>query len=210
VKRALFLLVLLMVPLLVANSQSRPDALASYRAGEYERSIEICLQEIQAAPRSRDSYSVLCWSLIALERYDEALVHAADAYRFAPNDPRIVEALGEANYFLGKNLDALKYFERYAVVADTGDRIDRVYFYMGEVFVRLGEYNHADIAFSTALYHSPNISLWWARLGYAREMAEDYPNALDAYERALAFNPNLLDADRGRLRVQSDMQNEQP
>ena len=197
-KRALVILVLLTIPLLAVNSQSRPDALASYQAGDYERSIEICLQEIQAAPRSRDSYSVLCWSLIALERYDEALVHATDAYRFAPNDPRIVEALAEANYFLGKNLDALRYFERYAVVADTGDRIDRVYFYMGEVFVRLGEYNHADIAFSTALYHSPNVSLWWARLGYAREMAEDYSHALDAYERALAFNPNLLDADRGR------------
>ena len=79
---------------------------------------------------------------------------------------------------------------------------------MGEIFIRLAEYNHADIAFSTALYHSPNISLWWSRLGYAREMAEDYKHSLDAYEKALALNPNLLDADRGRSRVQGEMQSQ--
>ncbi len=207
-KRTLVFLIVLIIPFSAASSQSRPDALASYRSGDFDQAIEICLTELETAPRSRDSYSVLCWSLIALERYEEAHVFALEAYQFAPNDPRIVEVLGEANYFLGKNIDALKYFERYAVIADTGDRIDSAYFYMGEVFVRLGEYNHADIAFSAALYHSPNISLWWARLGYAREMAEDYSHALDAYEKALAFNPNLLDADRGRLRVQSAIQSE--
>lgn len=188
------------------SAQERPDALANYRARNYSRAAEICLEEIEAAPRSRDSYSVLGWSLIALERYEEALEYGETAFGFAPNDPRIVEILGEANYYLGRNLEALRFFERYAVIADTGDRIDRVYFFMGEIFIRLGEFNHADIAFSTALYHSPNISLWWSRLGYAREMAKDYTHSLDAYEKALSLNPNLLDADRGRSRVQAAMQ----
>lgn len=184
-------------------AQERLDALAEYRAGEYEKAVEITLQELEALPRSRDSYSVLCWSLIALERYEEALVKGMEVYEFAPNDPRIVEVLGEANFYLGRNLEALDFFERYAVIADTGDRIDRVYYFMGEIFVRLGEYHHADIAFSTALYHSPNFSSWWSRLGYAREMANDFKFALSAYERALTLNPNLLEADRGRSRIQS-------
>ena len=207
-KRLAIVSLFVVIPAAVLLAQERPDALARYRAGDYERAIEICLEEIEAAPRSRDSYTVLCWSLIALERYEEALQRGSDAYQFAPNDPRIVEVVGEANFYLGKNLEALRFFERYAVIADTGDRIDRVYFYMGEIFVRLAEYNHADIAFSTALYHSPNISLWWSRLGYAREMAEDYKHSLDAYEKALALNPNLLDADRGRRRVQTEMQSQ--
>lgn len=182
---ALFLIVL---PLSVLFGQERPDALARYRAGDYEEAIEICLEELQAAPRSRDSYTVLCWSYLALERYEDALKHGGDAYQFAPNDPRIVEVMGEANYFLGRNLEALRYFERYAVIADTGDRIDRVYFYMGEIFIRLAEYNHADIAISTALYHSPNISLWWSRLGYAREMAKDYKHSSTVFH-ALSRKP---------------------
>lgn len=200
--------VLMAAVALSVYSQERPDALASYRSGDYEQAAEICLEEIKEAPRSRDSYAVLCWSLLALERYEDTLTHATQAYQFAPNDPRIVEVLGEANYYLGNNIEALRFFERYAVIADTGDRIDRVYYFMGELFIRLGEYNHADIAFSTALYHSPNISVWWGRLGYSREMAKDYVHALDAYKRALALNPNLLDADRGRSRVLSAMQSE--
>ncbi|MAG14032.1 MAG: hypothetical protein CMN78_05495 [Spirochaetales bacterium] len=184
------------------GSQERPDALASYREGSYEDAVEITLREIEVSPRSRDSYSVLCWSLIELRRYDDALARAREAYGFAPNDPRIVEAVGEAHYYLGNNLDALSFFERYSVIADDGDRIDRIYYFMGEIFIRLGEYNHADIAFSTALYHSPNVSMWWGRLGYARELAQDYPFALVAYERALSLNPNLTDANRGRQRVQ--------
>jgi tetratricopeptide (TPR) repeat protein len=203
-KRRIFTISLyLAVIILSAQSQDRPDALASYNIGNYAGAVEICLAEIQAAPESRDSYAVLCWSFISLKQYEEAFEYAAKAYAFAPNDPRIIEVLGEANYFLGRNLEALGLFEKYAVIADTGGRIDRVYYLMGEVFIRLGEYNHADIAFSTALYHSPNISAWWGRLGYAREMASDFANSLEAYNKALALNPNLLDADRGRTRVQS-------
>ena len=203
VRRILTFSIFLTVIILPAQSQDRPDALASYNAGDYAGAVEICLEEIEEAPASRDSYSVLCWSLLALKRYEETFEYATRAYEFAPNDPRIVEVLGEANYFLGRNLEALELFEKYAVIADTGGRIDRVYYFMGEIFIRLGEYNHADIAFSTALYHSPNISAWWGRLGYAREMSSDFVNSLEAYNKALALNPNLLDADRGRARVQS-------
>ncbi|MBT3275133.1 MAG: tetratricopeptide repeat protein [Spirochaetales bacterium] len=205
-KRGILLAVLSCILASALPAQNRPDALASYRAGDYERAIEICLEEIEALPRSRDSYAVLGWSLINLQRYEDALTRGNEAYQFAPNDPRIIEILGEANFFLGQNLDALRYFERYAVLADTGDRIDRIYYFMGEIFIRLGEFHHADIAFSTALYHSPNFSSWWGRLGYAREMAKDYANSLEAYDNALALNPNLLEADRGRKRVQSAMQ----
>ena len=67
---------------------------------------------------------------------------------------------------------------------------------MGEIFIRLGEYNHADMAFTTAVYHSPNTARWWARLGYAREMARDYQFALEAYDKSLQLNPSLTEALR--------------
>jgi tetratricopeptide (TPR) repeat protein len=123
-----------------------------------------------------------------------------------PGDYRIIEILGEAHFHLGNNLEALKEFEEYAVLAPTGDRIDIVYYYMGEIFIRLGEFNHADIAFTTAVYHSPNNARWWARLGYAREMAKDYEYALEAYDQALTLNSSHSEARRGKERVLRKME----
>lgn len=185
-----------------AQTDERPDALAAYRSGNYEEAVRICLLELESMPRNRDSYSVLGWSLLELGRYEEAVEYGLTAYGIAPNDPRLVEILGEAYFYLGQNIESLRYFERYAVLDPTGSRIDRVYYFMGEIFIRLGEYNHADIALTTAVYHSPNVSSWWSRLGYAREMSEDYTYALRAYDQALALNSGLNEARRGRERVQ--------
>lgn len=186
-------------------AQERPDALAMYRQGEYEKAVSVCLNEIEISPRNMNSYTVLGWSLIALNRYEDALNYANQALEISRYDHRIVEIVGEANFYLGNNLEALKYFEEYTVLAPTGDRIGSVYFFMGEIFIRIGEYNHADIAFSTAVYHRPNIARWWARLGYAREMAEDYVFSLEAYDQALKLNPSLSDALRGKERAGEKM-----
>jgi tetratricopeptide (TPR) repeat protein len=186
-----------------AVAQDRPDALDLYRRGQFEEAVEVCLQELEAQPRNMDSYVVLGWSLLRLERYQEALDYAQQALAISRYDYRIIEITGEAYFYMGRNVGALRAFEEYVVLAPTGDRIGLVYYFMGEIFVRLGEYNHADIAFSTAVYHSPNTARWWLRLGYAREMAEDFQWALTAYDRALELNANLVEASRGRDRVQA-------
>jgi len=186
----------------VLFGQDRPDALQKYRQGKFNEAVDICLMELDEMPGNMDSYTVLGWSLLKLDRNEEALEYARRALQISRNDVRIIEIAGEALFNLGKNLEALEYFEEYSVLAPTGDRIDLVYFYMGEIFIRIGEYNHADIAFTTAVYHSPNIARWWARLGYAREMAVDYQYALEAYSKALQLNPALEEAQRGRERVQ--------
>lgn len=187
-------------------AQTRPDALKEYRAGNYERAVEICRMELAETPGNMDSHTVLGWSLLRLGRNKEALEAGTAAMNQARYDVRIIEIVGEAHYFLGNNRDALKFFEEYCVLAPTGDRIALVYFYMGEIFIRLGEYNHADMAFTTAVYHSANTAKWWARLGYAREMAQDYRYSLEAYDKALQLNTALTEALRGKERVQEKMQ----
>jgi len=156
-------------------------------------------------PQNMDSYAVLCWSLVRLGEYDEALKYARQGMEIARYDPRMVEIVGEAHFYEGRNLEALKWFEEYVVLAPTGPRIDTVYYMMGEIFIRLGEFHHADIAITTAVYHTPVIAQWWARLGYAREQAEDYPYALEAYNEALRLNPGFNEAVRGKARVEEKM-----
>ena len=201
------LLLISVVGFAVSAQESRQkDALALYREGRYEEAIEVCREELEIMPRRMDAYVVMGWSLLRLGRYDQAIEEAAKAYAISPSDFRIIEILGEAYFYRGNNQQALKYFEQYVVLAPTGDRIDQVYYLMGEIFIRLEEYNHADISLSTALYHSPSIAKWWARLGYAREMAADYKWAIDAYEKALQLNSGFSEALRGIERVREKME----
>lgn len=183
-------------------AQERPDALQLYKQGNYVRAVQVCMDEIKELPRNMNSYVVLGWSLLKLGRHQEALDYGKRALDISRYDNRIIQIIAEAHYNLGNNLEALKYLEEYATISPTGDLIDEVYYLMGEVFIRMAEWNHADVAISTAVHHDPNVALWWARLGYSREQAKDYRFALDAYNKALQLNPNLGDAVRGRQRVQ--------
>jgi len=206
-KKIVFIIVCFVTALGTVSAQEYEDALMLYRNEQYEEAVDVCLKEIKDMPMRMDSYVVLGWSLLRLKRYEEALQYSSIAYSYTPSDYRIIEILGETHFYLGNNLEALSFFEDYTVLAPTGDRIEIVYYLMGEIFIRLGEYNHADIAFSTALYHYPNSANWWARLGYAREMAKDFTWALDAYNKAVKLNASHNEALRGIERVKKALGN---
>jgi tetratricopeptide (TPR) repeat protein len=205
-RRNLLILLLLVISFPIF-SQEQPDGLVLYQTGKYEEAVKVCESELALRPGNMDSYSVLGWSLLRLERYKEALAKANEGLKISRYDTRIVEIVGEANFYLGKNLESLKWFEEYAALSPEGGRIDTVYYFMGELFIRMGEYNHADIAFTTAVHHSPNIAKWWARLGYARELARDYDYSIEAYNKALELAPSFMDAKRGKERVEAQLRN---
>jgi len=199
----LFLALLAVVPRL--SAQSRPDALRMYREGRYEEARTICLAELAADPSNMESYVVLAWSLLALERFADAELYARRAYTTIRRDPRIVEALGEAAYYQGKNEEALERFREYVNLLPDGSRIGTVYYFMGETFLRMERLEHADISIRTALQYEPRNARWWARLGYVRERSSSWTHALVAYDEALAINPTLVDAVRGKERVVARM-----
>jgi predicted Zn-dependent protease len=120
-------------------------------------------------------------------------------------DPRVIEILGEINYYEGRNAEALQYFQEYINLAPEGQRIETVYYFLGEIYIRLGRFRHADIALSTAVHWMPGNASWWTRLAYARESAGDLQEAVAAYERALSLNSQLTDARRGLTRVRQSL-----
>jgi tetratricopeptide (TPR) repeat protein len=201
-----FIAVCLLFAVVQLGAQQRPDALELYRAGQYAQAVDVCLQELQDRETDQsklrmDSFSVLGWSYLRLSQYENALTYARQARNEVRYDIRIVEIEAEALFYLGRNLEALTLFEEYVSLSPTGERIDTVYYFMGEIFLRLAEYRHADIAFSTALHHSPEIARWWARLGYTREQITDTEGAEQAYSRALELQPSLEEARVGLERV---------
>ena len=191
------LILLLLLSASGAFGQTKPDALQEYRNGNYERAVEICKAEIAVNAGNIESHVVICWSLIRMGRYEEARSYALAGRKLSRYDHRIVEILGEVNFHQGQNAESLQYFQEYINLAPEGGRIETVYYFIGEIYIRLGRFRHADIALSTAVHYTPGNAIWWTRLAYARENAGDLADAVLAYEQALALNSQLADARRG-------------
>ncbi|WP_178842115.1 tetratricopeptide repeat protein [uncultured Treponema sp.] len=201
-KKNILVLTALFLLALQAFSQQRADALVLYRNGKYAEAIKICELEITEDPHNIDSYCVLCWSLVRNRQYAEAEQRAAEARKVNSTDVRLIEIQAEAKFYLGKNTSALELFQNYiANVPPNGSRIGNAYYYMGEIYIRQAKYQHADIAFSTAVHTEPLVDYWWTRCGYAREMTGSYSSSLEAYNKALELNSANSDALRGRERV---------
>lgn len=188
-----------------AEAQQRVDALQEYRSGNFEDAVRICKAEIAANPNNLESHVVLCWSLVALGRYEEGRSYALAGRNISRYDPRIIEILGEVYYFQGRNTEALQYFQEYVNLAPQGTRVNTVYYYIGEVFIRRGQFRRADIALSTAVYYVPENAEWWVRLAYARENAGEIQGAISAYERALTLDSRMADARRGLERTRASL-----
>ncbi len=189
-----------------AQSTAQRDALQLYRNRQYDVAIVICEQEIKANPANMDAYSVLIWSLLRQKRYLQAEERGLQARKQNSYDIRIIEALGEAEYYLGKNDAALSYFQRYVSNAreSEGDYV-LSYYFMGEIYIKQSKFQHADIALTTAVRNKPDRADYWTRLGYAREMCKEYTSAIEAYDKALALNGNLADAKSGKERCQKHL-----
>lgn len=199
-----YILTILLIIFSTVNifSQTKKDALKLYNNGDYAEAIKVCQEEIEEKPQNMDSYVVLCWSLVKNKQYTEAEFWANKGREISAYDQRIIEILAEAKYYLGKNTQALSLFQEYiSLVPANGSRVGVAYYYMAEIYVRLGKFNHADIAFSQAVKTEPLNDIWWTRLGYVREMTNNYKLSVTAYEKAITLNSLNTEAKRGKERV---------
>lgn len=189
------------------SQTEKKDAYEMWKNGQYAEAIEVCLGEINEKPDNMDSYIVLSWSLIDNGQYKEAEYWSTKGQTVERYNPRLVEALAEAQFYLGNNDKSLETFQEYiSLVTTNADRFGIAYYFMGEIYIRQAKYNHADIAFSQAVLARPERDYWWMRLGYAREMAGEYRGAADAYDQAITLNPNRSEAKLGRTRVLQHLQ----
>lgn len=185
----------------------KQDALVLYNNGRYAESVAVCEQELAQNPNRVESYVVMCWSLVKNKQYSEAEQRALQGLKVSQYDLRLTEVLGEARYYLGKNNGAMEQFQKYVANApESGSRVGTAYYFMGEIYIRQARYQHADIALSAAVRKEPLLENWWVRLGYAREMAQNYYEAANAYDEALRLNSSSIEAERGRNRVAVKLQ----
>jgi tetratricopeptide (TPR) repeat protein len=164
----------------------------------YNEAVRQCLDEVSRNAASRNTYTVLTWTLQRQRRYSEVITWGERALRLFPDEYRIIETMGEAFFYLDDYTRSLTYMQRYTNAIPQGDRVSVAYFFVGEIYRLTQRYRHADIAYTTALRIEPNLALWWYRLGSVREEIGDKTQAIDAYQQALRLNPNYSEV-RNRL-----------
>jgi len=134
-------------------------------AKTFANSLQAIEKLLATQPSNLDYINLQCWNLFRLERHNDVVATAQKALRSA-QDYRIIETLAESLYFLGRNEESLAYFTQYFQLASENDeRMSSAYYYVGECYMRMKKYEHADIAFSTATSMEKNMYYWWYRLG---------------------------------------------
>ena len=196
-------------------AQEKADALKLYRTGRsldsagrteeakgaYTAAVDVCLAELRQNSRNMESYTVYTWSLFRLHRYRETVAVCTEALKIA-SDVRIIETLGEAYFYLNDYKESLRQMERYIDMVPTGERASVAYFYSGDIYRLTKHYQKADIAYSAAVHLEPSNSLWWYRLGLAREQAGHKESARNAFQQALNIRKDYKEAAEGLARVQ--------
>jgi len=169
----------------------------------FQRSLAMTERLLAAEPANPEFQTLKTWNLFRLHRYMDTVVYAQSVLN-ARQDYRIIETMAEALYFLGKNEEALAAFSRYFTLSPESDeRRSSAYYYVGEVYYRIKKYEHADIAFSTAVALEKSMYYWWYRLGLVKEILGQYRRAYQAFDAALALKSNFRPAIEAKERVKA-------
>lgn len=178
------------------------DIKTLFNQGDWTKTITECEKRLKKFPEDKTAKVLLGRALVKNKQYREAENRMNAFLQNAKHDLDFTEILAEAEFYLGKNGNSLSHFEEYAAYSsESAARYGASYYYMGEIYIRLSMYQHADMAFSTAVYIEPLLHRWWARLGYAREMAKNYTGALEAYSEAVRLDGTFEAALKGLERV---------
>jgi len=172
-------------------------------AKAFVSSLAMVEKLLPADAANPDLVSLQCWNLFRLGRHKDVAAIAQKALQTL-KDHRITETMAESLYFLERDEEALRNFAKYFELAPPhDDRMSSAYYYVGECYVRLKKYEHADIAFSTATSMEKGMYFWWYRLGSVKELLGQYKRAYGAYGTALELNSGFKPARDGRERVKA-------
>ncbi|MCL2067961.1 MAG: tetratricopeptide repeat protein [Treponema sp.] len=200
-----------------ADAQSPPvlSALQNYQIGRdlearnrmseaeqyYSEAIRICQDEVARNAATRETYTVITWTLRRQNRHADTITWGERGLRLYQDEYRIVETMGESWFYLGEYNRSLSYMQRYTNAIPQGERSAVAFFFIGEIYRITEKYHHADIAYTTAVRLDPSTPLWWFRLGTVREASGERASAIEAFQRAVGLDPNYQNAIDGLVRL---------
>lgn len=164
--------------------------------GRYEAALEPFRRATARLPGFADAWLFQGRALARLGRHDEAIGSFRQAHRLAPADPKMLEALAEAEFLQGWPADALPSWQ--ALLERRPDDV-HARLRTGETLSRLGFQSRAVETYRTGVRMQPRSHALWLALAQAEEDSGHEAGAREAYERALALRPGWPFALAGLL-----------
>ncbi|HLG94101.1 MAG TPA: tetratricopeptide repeat protein, partial [candidate division Zixibacteria bacterium] len=126
--------------------------------------------------------------------YELALADFNKVLELLPNNTAILADIGLTQYYLKNYQAADEAFTKKLAADSISAAAINVYFYHGYTLQQLGRDSAAAHAFGRVTVLRPDFLGGWTQLGDAYIRLQDYPKALEAYNRVLAKDSNHVDA----------------
>lgn len=159
------------------------EALDLVHSGERELAIERLIDLLEEAPLHVDARLALIELLRDDGRIAESLALLAEGASLHPGDPQFQLPYARILVDQGDLSSALEVLERDPPpVARDPD----YHAFLAAVYQRLERHQDAIAAYRGILQQQPGNGVWWMGLGISLMAADEYSEALDAFNRALA------------------------
>lgn len=166
------------------------DALIAARASRFEDACSLAEDALQLGADAVVANALLGMLRLDLGEPERAIEHLEMAYSKRPSDIRIAADLAAALASQGRFEDALKVASKELAFTDPTFQLGRL---RGAAAVQCGDFTSAIEALDHVLDGAPNDWESWNNLGNALRDAKQLEKSADAFERAIAINPESVE-----------------
>ena len=173
--------------------------LALYEESNYVLAIVDLTKAIEIDPEYAPAYYTRGLSLQRLGDNEQALLDFSKAIEITPEDAFAYVGRGDTYSLLGVNDLALADYHTALDLGLTDVALERlVFFNRGTIYIRLEEYEKAEMDLMKAMEIDPNNWETYERLGYLYQVQAMFPEALEQYQRYLELageeaNPEVIE-----------------
>lgn len=161
--------------------------------GKAAQAIETLKQALQANPDADEVLATLGEAKQANNDYAGAITAYREATRIAPRNPAHLLRLGKACRVQGQLDQAIAHLMQAKDLAPNNDDVARE---IGLVFEGRKQYDRALEMYQIAIKYAPRNAANHTRAGVALKQLKDYAGSVTALEKAVALDPNNLEATR--------------
>ncbi|MFQ6082465.1 MAG: tetratricopeptide repeat protein [Candidatus Aminicenantia bacterium] len=161
------------------------------RAGENEKALNAYQEASKLNPSNYKAYFGLGMVYLKLNQYEKAIPPLAQCTKINPEFPDAYYNLALSYEQTGRYETAAEIYQKFIEVnpgpAWTG------YNRLGEVYLKLKQYNKAVLAFQEVIKTNPSDTRVNYNLAYAYDMAGQYEKAVETYQNLIKLNPKETD-----------------
>ncbi len=172
------------------------DGKKSFANGNYEDAAACFTAAIEENPNRADYYLDYGMTLIALERYEDALIQFDLAYldkdiqMIKENNKRVYRGKGIAYYHMLQYQKAIDEFNQALNISELSELDMDILYYIGNSFMTIGSYEEAIKSYTSVLTIDAKNEIALGNRAFCFKSLGDYEKSLADYDLAISLQPN--------------------